>query len=652
MTSFSSAQRQPHGLLGVLSTASLLFALFSPITAIAQAEQAQTSAPAAASERRTSETAKAIKKWREVIAHVPMPKKGCFKASYPSKVWKEVPCVTPPQNPYMPGRGSLPYTIGGYNGVQFNNVSAQVTAQITSATGSFDSMTGVASETGTTFASGCSNPTATSDTFSLQLNTLFFTSSKCQGLGGQCQGWQQFVYSNSYCNNNAATGCTFIQYWLANATTSTIPCPNGWRTAGSSCWKNAVDAVSVPTQSITNLVNMSLTGNASSTGNQAIVTAGGQAYGMNASLGDDLGLAGHWNSAEFGVFGDACDSTATFTPAQNSVAQIVVRTSITDGTQKAPSCVVKGYTGEKNNLSFGPTAPAPSGNPPALLVTQSSAGGLSFCAAATSVGDTHLATFGGLFYDFQASGDFLLVEAERDFVVEARQVSGAPTWPDASTNVAVAAKMGETRVAICLNPDRLVVDGKPENLADGASRSFAGRVDVAHKGNVYLVTDQSGDSLSATLNSNGNNGWIDVAVGLGSSPQSKLRGLLANVPGNVQALSAKDGRVFKMPMSFDDLYHTYADSWRIEPAESLLSVCGDKDVERGVPTKPLFANNLRPDDYKRARAACDAAGIKVKSLLDACTLDVAVIGSSTATEAFVHLPAPVAVGRLRRTVRK
>src|SRR6516165_10202401 len=71
-------------------------------------------------------------------------------------------------------------------------------------------------------------------------------------------------------------------------------------------------------------------------------------------------------------------------------------------------------------------------------------------AAASSIGDTHLRTFNGLFYDFQAAGDFILAEVEPDFTVHTRQVSGAPKWPDATVNQGVAARFARTEVAICL----------------------------------------------------------------------------------------------------------------------------------------------------------------------------------------------------------
>jgi hypothetical protein len=162
------------------------------------------------------------------------------------------------------------------------------------------------------------------------------------------------------------------------------------------------------------------------------------------------------------------------------------------------------------------------------------------------------------------------------------------------------------------------------------------------KGNAYTITDDSGDSVGATVNSNGPNSWIDVTVGLGHAPQ-KVSGLLANAPGNNRALVTRSGTVLKEPVSFDDLYHTYAPSWSVAAAESLLSVCGERKIEPGLPRKPFFARDLAPAVREKAQAACKASGIKVKSLLDACTLDVAVIDSDKAARAFVGTVAPLHV---------
>jgi hypothetical protein len=306
--------------------------------------------------------------------------------------------------------------------------------------------------------------------------------------------------------------------------------------------------------------------------------------------------------------------------------------------------VAQGFTAETNNLSFGPKAPAASGPGPAVIFRESTAGGAtSNCAAATSVGDTHLATLGGLFYDFQASGDFVLAQVDSDFVVQTRQVSGAPTWPDATVNKAVATRMGNDKVAVCLQ-GQLNVNGANTELGDGKSFSTPDGVDIWRRGNVYFILGQNGDSVRATLNGS----YIDVSVGLGHWP-ANVTGLLANANGNVNQIAARDGTVLTNAFSFEDFYNRYGESWRVARGESLLSACGDGKVESGNPRRPFYAKDLEPSVYQRTRAVCTAAGVKEGPLLDACTLDVAVIGNDAAAKVFVDMPNPIAVGNIVTT---
>jgi hypothetical protein len=81
--------------------------------------------------------------------------------------------------------------------------------------------------------------------------------------------------------------------------------------------------------------------------------------------------------------------------------------------------------------------------------------------------------------------------------------------------------------------------------------------------------------------------------------------------------------------------------------ESLLSqLCGGSEVERGNPERPFFANDLNRRDFRRARAICTQVGIKEQALLDACTLDAAVLGDKAAARVFVRATPPRAVLRL------
>jgi hypothetical protein len=621
-----------------MTAASLLTGLFSSYSTSATPEETTTPGKATSTkptEQLSPEELKLREDWGKSMSEIPLPKKGCFQSSYPSKEWKEVPCTKAPPYPMPPRRGPRPLVVGGGN-----DISAQApTGFISTATGSFDSVTGVTSVSSPIGNAGA--PVA--NAYTLQLNTDFFSSTACTGSpNAACRGWQQFAFFN-----DGSSGSTFIQYWLLQYNTT---CPaGGWtqfQFTGSTdiyCFRIS-NAVAVPNQPITNLGQLSLTGAVSAGGDSIALSTGSNMYSV---AGDNaVNAAAGWQIAEFNVFGAGGNSSGGAEASFNSGATIVPRTRIIYGGAAAPNCVAQGFTGETNNLSFGPSAPMALQPGPAVLFRESSAGGsTSNCAAATTVGDTRLATFNGLFYDFQASGDFVLAQVDPDFVVQTRQVSGAPTWPDASVNNAVATRMGKTQVAICLaptgreEPARLNINGKPTDLGDGKVLSLPDGVAVHRKGNVYVITGESGDSVRAELNAS----WINVFVGLGRWPV-KVRGLIANANGNVNQIETRDGTVLTNPFRFEDLYHRYADSWRVASSESLLSVCGNREIERGIPKRPFYANDLDPKLSERTRAVCMAAGVKAGPLLDACTLDVAVIGNDAAAKVFVGAHAPVAVG--------
>ena len=357
---------------------------------------------------------------------------------------------------------------------------------------------------------------------------------------------------------------------------------------------------------------------------------------------DSVDAAAFWTIAEFNVLGPGGDMKGGSQAVFNNGAQIITRNRIIYGGDAPPNCVAQGFTGETNNLNFPPSPPASNNPGPAVIFTENSAGGASSnCAAATTVGDTHLDTFLGLLYDFQASGDFVVAQTDQDFVVEARQVSGAPTWPNAAVNDAIATQMGRDTVAVCTDPfegPRLFVNGGLIQLGDGHVFSTPDGVDIWRVGKAYNITDQSGNSVRATVNPS----YIDVSLGLGRWPATPT-GLVANADGNVNQIATRGGKVLTAPFYFGQFYGSYGDSWWVSSGESLLSVCGGGG-ELGNPQMPFYATDLPQDLYERARAVCTAAGVEGNALLDACTLDVAVIGDDAAADVFVNARQPVAVG--------
>jgi von Willebrand factor type D domain len=644
MKCFSRSVRGRGTKAGIVFVAGLLSGFFATVTASAQAPMA--AEPAAVPVQEATIPMEALSpeerqkrvEWQRSISQVPLPKKGCFRAAYPSTEWQEVPCTTGPSYPMPPRHGARPFVVGNRN-----DVAAQVpTGFISTAIGSFDSGTSVTGESGPIGNAGSSFP----DTYTLQINTEQFTSTACAGSPNTdpntgCKGWQQFVFENN--PNSHRVG---IQYWLIKYNT-TCPPGAGWtqfQFVGDTdiyCFKNDSTgwATVSSAQPVANLAQISLTGAVSASGDSVLLTSGGIAAGSVA--GDNaVNAAAGWKIAEFNIFGDGGNANGGGQASFNAGSTVVPRTRVIYGGTDPPTCVAQGFTGETNNLSFGPSAPSPSGPGPALIATESSAGGsASNCVAATTVGDTHLTTFGGLLYDFQATGDFLLAETGPDFLVQTRQVSGAPTWPNASVNKAVAVRAGKSRVAICL-PGRVVVDGKPTTIRDGGQLALSEGGNVVRKGNVYFVLAPTGDSIRATVNS----AYIDVSVGLGRWP-TKVRGLLANANGKVNEIEAQDGAVLTSPFVFEKLYSHYADSWRVPPNQSLLSPCGE-GVERGIPKKPFFANDLNPKLAERNRAICTQAGVRGGRLLDACMIDVAMLGSGAA-KVFAGMLMPIVVGDAR-----
>ena len=642
-------------ILRSIGTATLLFGLsFSPASsaqpkapetpgAPKSAQPAAAATPPPVTEQISPEEIKRRQDWNKSMMQKPVPKKGCFNAAYPKTEWQEVPCVKAPNIPAIPRHGPRPAVVGNNNDISAGAPSGHITQAI----GHFENVTNVTSESGPIANSG----PAVTDAYTLQINTDFFTdATACAGSPNPgCQAWEQWILWN----NGSSAGSASMQYWLI-AYNANCPTGQNWNQiplyGGTYCWKNSANAVSVPNQPITTMANWTFTGTATSTGDSVRMSTGTNVY---PATGDNaVSASTGWNIAEFNIFGYGGNNLGGGTASFNAGASANTRTEIIYGGNSAPNCVAQGFTAEMNNLSFGPTAPTATAPGPAVIFEESTAGGAtSNCAAASTIGDTHLRTFNGLFYDFQAAGDFTLAEVEPNFTVHTRQVSGAPTWPNATVNKAVAARFGKTRVAICLAPPgndqtpRVNVDGKLTPVEDGKTLELPEGVGIRRQGNVYDLTSESGDSVRAEVNPT----WINVYVGLGRWP-SAVHGLIANANGNVNQIETRDHFVLTNAFNFDELYHRFADSWRVSAEASMLSVCNaEREIERGAPKQAFYAKDLEPAVREKAQGVCNTAGVKAGPLLEACTLDVAVIGRDAAAKVFVDAIPPVAVGTVVAT---
>jgi hypothetical protein len=254
------------------------------------------------------------------------------------------------------------------------------------------------------------------------------------------------------------------------------------------------------------------------------------------------------------------------------------------------------------------------------------------------VGDTHVTTFSGLHYDFQAAGDFVLLDSP-GFSVHTRQVSGAPNWPNTALNKAIVAQMGGARVEIYVEPERLYVDGRATTVAVNEPLLLPSGVQVAHHGSEYDITDADGNAVRATLYGV----FIDATVELGKTPAPHARGLLGTPGASAVQLVTADSAILKEPVSFNDLYQKFGESWRVPAAKRLFTE--ENRATAGNPNAPIFAQDLTSEQKAHALGACKAAGIVNQDLLDDCTLDTTVLHDDVAVNAFTKVHAPIRVIR-------
>jgi hypothetical protein len=471
--------------------------------------------------------------------------------------------------------------------------------------------------------------------YTLQLNTNFFTTTVCAGHVG-CLGWEQFVFENDGTSSMSSAG-VYIQYWLIGYGAT---CPDStWIPYFGDCYKNdSAGMLAVPTQPVSNLANLTLSGSVTATSDSVSLSIVGTPRPYMVSGDNAVLAAGGWTQSEFGVYGDAGGGMATFSSTAGSPpAALTVRTRINYGGVAAPLCAATGTTGETNSLTFGTAPPMPTPPGPAVIfIADTIGGGTANCVDATTIGDVHAHTVAGLLYDFQATGDFELAQVGANFEVQSRQISGAPRWPLASVNQAIGTRMGKDKIAVC-SGSKLFVNGSTVQLANGTTKALPSGVDITLTGaGDYVITDLSGNSVIVTPET----GYLNVSVGVGTWPTT-VRGLLGNPNNDVHLLQASNGTTFTVPLTFNDLYHNYGDTWREPLNASLLAPCGNPS-QLSDPSAPFFASNLDPTLRTQAQTTCQQYGV-ASVWLNTCTLDVAVLGP-TAAKTYVGAPPPVLNG--------
>jgi hypothetical protein len=247
---------------------------------------------------------------------------------------------------------------------------------------------------------------------------------------------------------------------------------------------------------------------------------------------------------------------------------------------------------------------------------------------AGSIGDPHVLTLDGLKYDFQAVGEFILLEDKEDsrFVIQVRQAPffGLSTM---SVNTAVAASVAGDRVAFYAGADPAVrIDGTPTRVTESIGLPHGGT--LANDAGTYTLTWPTGEALLVVTT------WktlVNVNYRPSATRRRKVRGLLGthdSVTNN--DLTTRSGKTLRVPSRPEDLYRVFGQSYRIKDSESLFDYSPGEATAtytdrsfpllHGTPPHPPSA------EISRAQDVCAAAGVVDPHALEACAIDVAITG--------------------------
>lgn len=202
-----------------------------------------------------------------------------------------------------------------------------------------------------------------------------------------------------------------------------------------------------------------------------------------------------------------------------------------------------------------------------------------------SIGDPHLITFDGFHYDFQATGDFVLVRGlDSNLEIQTRQTPWVHNTAT-TVNTALATVVDGNQVELYVDKPLPLINGLSLSLEAGQSRALGqgsiSRTSVSGygmQGDLYTITYPNGDELKSAVFKDF---LIDVTLDLAQT--NSVVGLLGNKNGKTEDdLSLRDGTILINPLTPENLYGAFSSSWQVTESESLFSVIGLNPVNASL----------------------------------------------------------------------
>ena len=260
-------------------------------------------------------------------------------------------------------------------------------------------------------------------------------------------------------------------------------------------------------------------------------------------------------------------------------------------------------------------------------------------AVAYSEGDPHLATFNDGALDFQAAGEYTLVQSnDHSLEVQVREqpVNGSSSVAE---DTAVAMLVGGTRLEVDAGTaTRLLVNGVGAHLDGTAVRSLpgGGSVHADSQGDIFVKWP---DGCSAAIESFP--GGLNVFFGAPQLLVGDMHGLLNSVVTGASPVATDtvlvggNGKRYLVdPTSnsgFRTIYQSFAPSWVVTEKDSLFTYPPGKNpssyLVKGFPSRNYDAATVPAFLLGLYESQCRAKGVTNGNLLRGCVIDQSALGT-------------------------
>ena len=259
-------------------------------------------------------------------------------------------------------------------------------------------------------------------------------------------------------------------------------------------------------------------------------------------------------------------------------------------------------------------------------------------------GDPHVLTFDRMYYGFHAVGEFILARSLiDDLQVQARMEQMRPDLDYFSIITAAAVQVGGDIVvleearnvgSVASVLPTMTVNGVATDLPPANNRNPitlpGGGVISRFAETVSIRWPESGARVDIWQSNSRpvvGNRALGVEVFLKDKYRGNMDGLLGDNSGSTnKVFLTRNGTRLVPPLSYDELYSIYGNSWRISQEESLFGT--PTFADHSMPRQRVTVNDFEATTRQSAEALCATRGITDPILLNNCVFDVVLSGDT------------------------